>query len=44
MDALIRNDPKGRPPEFLVVICGLSSAAYRRDDGVYVIPITSLGP
>jgi len=41
---LIRNDPKGRPPEFLAVICGLSSAAYMREDGVYVIPITSLGP
>ncbi len=44
IDALIRDDPKGKPPEFLAVICGTSSAAYRRDDGVYVIPITSLGP
>ncbi len=44
MDALIRGDPDGRPPEFLAVICGMSSAAYMRDDGVYVVPITSLGP
>ncbi|MBQ3735731.1 MAG: DUF4143 domain-containing protein, partial [Candidatus Methanomethylophilaceae archaeon] len=44
MDALIRDDPKGRPPEFLAVICGMSSAAYMREDGVYVVPITSLGP
>ena len=44
IDALIRDDPKGKPPEFLAVICGTSSTAYRRDDGVYVIPITSLGP
>ncbi len=44
IDSLIRDDPKGRPPEFLAVICGMSSAAYRREDGVYVIPITSLGP
>ena len=44
IDELIRNDPKGRPPESLAVICGLSSATYMRDDGVYVIPITSLGP
>ena len=29
-------------PEFLCVICGMSSAAYRRPDGVYVVPITSL--
>lgn len=44
MDALIRDDPNGRPPEFLAVICGMSSAAYMREDGVYVVPITSLGP
>jgi len=44
IDAMIRNDPKGRPPEFMAVICGMSSAAYMRDDGVYVMPITMLGP
>ncbi len=44
IDAMIRDDPKGKPPEFLAVVCGMSSAAYRRDDGVYVVPITSLGP
>lgn len=44
IDALIRDDPKGKPPEFLAVLCGISPVAYRRDDGVYVIPITSLGP
>ena len=44
MDAMIRDDPNGRPPEFLAVICGMSSAAYMREDGVHVIPITSLGP
>jgi len=42
--SMIRDDPKGRPPEFLAVICGMSSAAYMREDGVYVLPITSLGP
>jgi hypothetical protein len=26
----------------LIVICGLSNAAYQRDDGVYVISITML--
>ena len=44
MDNLIRNDPNGRPPEFMAVICGMSSAAYRREDGIFVIPITSLRP
>lgn len=38
----IRKDPKGRPAKILCVICGLSNAAYKRPDGVYVIPITAL--
>lgn len=33
----------GRGPSALVVLCGLSSAAYRRPDGVFVVPITALG-
>ena len=33
-----------RPPDFLCVLVGLSSYAYRREDGVYVVPITALGP
>ncbi|MFI3172086.1 MAG: DUF4143 domain-containing protein [Eubacteriales bacterium] len=32
----------GMPPTQLCVICGLSNAAYRRPDGVYVVPITAL--
>ncbi len=36
------EDPKGRPPEVLCVLCGLSKAAYRRPDGVFVVPITAL--
>lgn len=31
-------------PSFLCVICGMSNAAYRRPDGVYVVPITALKP
>lgn len=31
-----------REPSFLCVLCGTESAAYRREDGVYVVPITSL--
>ena len=33
---------KGKPAKALCVICALSNAAYRRNDGVYVVPITSL--
>lgn len=36
------EDSKGVPPTVLCVICGLSNAAYRREDGVYVVPITAL--
>ncbi len=32
----------GQPAKILCVICGLGSAAYKRDDGVYVVPITAL--
>ncbi len=32
----------GKPPKEMCVICGLSSAAYKRPDGVYVVPITAL--
>ena len=34
----------GRAPSVLCVICGLSNAAYKRPDGVYVVPITALKP
>ena len=30
------------PPKVLCVICGLSIAAYQREDGVFVIPLTAL--
>ncbi len=33
-----------RPPEVLCVICGMSNMAYKRQDGVYVVPITALKP
>lgn len=32
----------GKAPSVLCVISGLSNAAYRRDDGVFVVPITAL--
>ena len=39
----MESDPRAVPPEILVVICGLSSFAYTRPDGVMVVPITALG-
>ena len=30
------------PPKSLIIICGLSNAAYKREDGVIVVPITAL--
>ena len=38
----IEKEPGGVAPEILCVICGMSSAAYRHADGVYVVPITAL--
>ena len=38
----IENDPKGKPPVVLCVVCELANAAYKRPDGVYVVPITAL--
>lgn len=32
----------GIPPSVLCVICGMSNAAYKREDGVFVVPITAL--
>ncbi len=38
------KEEQGRPPAVLTVICGLSRGAYRRPDGVFVVPITALRP
>jgi hypothetical protein len=32
----------GNPPKVLCIVCGICKAAYLRDDGVYVVPITAL--
>lgn len=36
------TNSNGNPPASLCVLCGVCNAAYRRADGVYVIPITAL--
>lgn len=38
----IKEDPKGRPPSVLCVVCGMANAAYQRSDGVFVVPITAM--
>lgn len=40
-DSLVAESPSNAPA-FLCVVCGLSDAAYRRPDGVYVVPVTAL--
>ncbi len=37
------NAETGSDPSFLCVICGMTNAAYKRPDGVFVVPITALG-
>ena len=37
------QEASGRGASFLAVVCGISSYAYKREDGVNVIPITALG-
>ena len=36
------KDENGKPASVLCVICGMSNAAYKRPDGVYVVPVTAL--
>mgnify|MGYP005757387353 CR=1 FL=1 len=42
LKSAIEKEKGGRPPKVMGVICGLLNAAYRRPDGVYVIPVTAL--
>lgn len=35
---------KMKKPSFLMVLCAVTPFAFQRPDGVYVVPITSLGP
>ena len=32
----------GKVPSEMCVVCGMSNAAYKRKDGIYVVPITAL--
>lgn len=38
------KEESNNAPDVLCVLCGLSNAAYCREDGVFVVPITALRP
>lgn len=38
----IAAEEKGVLPSAMCIVCGLSSAAYQREDGIFVVPITAL--
>ena len=38
----MKQDPKSILPSAMIIICGLSNAAYQREDGIYVVPLTAL--
>ena len=40
--AAMIDTTKMKEPSFLMVLTGISPYAYRREDGVYVVPITAL--
>lgn len=40
----IELEDSSKCPEMLCVLCGMSNAAYKREDGVFVVPITALRP
>ncbi len=39
----ITNDG-GKEPSSMCVVCGLSNAAYKREDGIIVVPLTAMKP
>ena len=40
----IAGEKEAIPPAVLCVVCGMTKAAYKREDGVFVVPITALKP
>lgn len=40
--AQIADEPQGKPPVVCAVVCGMANAAYKRLDGVFVVPLTAL--
>ncbi len=42
IQAEIAGEEDGKPPAVLGVVCGMTKAAYRRPDGVFVVPVTAM--
>ena len=42
-DRMISSAASKNPPDVLCVVTGMGSDAYRRPDGVYVVPISAMG-
>lgn len=42
--SFMEKDEDAVPPKFMCIITGTGGMAYRRDDGIYVVPINMLGP
>lgn len=38
----MEKDPKAKLPVSMIIICGLTNAAYKREDGIFVVPLTAL--
>lgn len=38
----MEKDSKSILPSAMIIVCGLSNAAYQREDGIYVVPLTAL--
>lgn len=38
----MEKDSKSVLPSAMIIICGLSNAAYQREDGIFVVPLTAL--
>ena len=38
----MEKDPKSILPSAMIIVCGLSNAAYQREDRIYVVPLTAL--
>lgn len=38
----MKQDPHSKLPSIMCIVCGLSNAAYQREDGIYVVPLTAL--
>ena len=38
----MNKEPNAKLPSIMCIVCGLSNAAYQREDGIFVVPLTAL--